>query len=99
MMPTSGTLGASWRTSQRQEQGLGVLGLQGSQTLSWHLAGGMSVPSDMRSMLESAYIAVQTGEAHAQCTAMQCIFIVYLGRVGTGEGCGLARATIEGSNE
>jgi hypothetical protein len=40
------------------------------------VAGGMTVPSNMRSMIESAYIAVQTGEAHAQCTAMQCIFIV-----------------------
>ena len=36
-------------------------------------------------MIESAYVSVQTGEAHAQCTGMQCIFIMYLGRVGTGE--------------
>ena len=44
----------------------------------------MTVPSKMRSMIESAYVAVQTGGAHSQCTAMQCVFIMYLSRVGAG---------------
>ena len=47
------------------------------------VATGLTINSEQRAAIEATFIAVQSGETHLQCTAVQCIFLVYLGRIGT----------------
>ena len=48
-------------------------------------AAGLSLSRTQQAAVSSALRVANAGEAEAQCTGATCIFLVYLGRVGTGE--------------
>ena len=48
-------------------------------------AAGLTLTSEQRATVSTAMTAVNAGEKRRQCTCVQTVLILYLGRVGTGE--------------